>query len=146
MTFINGDATDLDGEILRLNSLLANEEIDLCLAGIGENGHLAFNDPPANFDIGTPYIVVKLDAHCRLQQCNEGWFESIQDVPERAISMSVKQILKSKKIILSIPGIRKAAAVRNTVVKDISPEFPSTILKEHSDCEMFLDTLAASRL
>lgn len=146
MIFINGDADDLDEEIKRLNTLIENEKIDLCLAGIGENGHLAFNDPPANFDTKVPYIVVDLDRKCRQQQCNEGWFETLDDVPNRAISMSINQILKSKKIILSVLGARKSVALRNTVMKKVSPEFPSSILQEHPDCEIFIDNLAASLL
>lgn len=146
MTLINADTEDVAAEVARLNTLISSEEIDVCLAGIGENGHLAFNDPPADFDTKTPYIVVDLDQGCRQQQCNEGWFATIDDVPSRAISMSVSQIIKSKKIILSVLDERKAVAVRNTVTQAISPDFPASILQNHLDCEMFLDIPAASLL
>ncbi|MEN0036854.1 MAG: glucosamine-6-phosphate deaminase [Cellvibrio sp.] len=146
MTLINANSKDIPVEVARLNSLIANEEIDVCLAGIGENGHLAFNDPPANFDTTEPYIVVDLDQGCRQQQCNEGWFESIDTVPSKAISMSINQIMKSKKIILSVLEERKAIAVKNTVTQKVSPEFPASILQNHPDCEMFLDKPAASLL
>ena len=146
MTFINADTEDIASEVALLNSLINSEEIDVCLAGIGENGHLAFNDPPANFDTNSPYIVVDLDEGCRQQQCNEGWFATIDDVPTNAISMSINQIMKSKKIILSVLEERKAAAVSNTITQHVSPQFPASILQNHPDCEMFLDVPAASLL
>lgn len=146
MTLIDGDAENVHTEIARLNALIAHSEIDLCLAGIGENGHLAFNDPPANFNTKIPFIIVDLDEACRQQQCNEGWFEKIEDVPSSAISMSIHQIMKSKKIVLSILGKRKAVAVRNTVTNTVTPEFPASILQNHPDCDMFMDRLAASLL
>ncbi len=146
MTLVNGDADDLDKEVERLNALIAREEIDLCLAGIGENGHLAFNDPPANLTTTQPYIIVELDQGCRQQQCNEGWFDTLEDVPTKAISMSIQQILKSKKIVLSVPGTRKAQAVKNTVNEEVSPEFPSAIMRTHADCEVLLDKESARLL
>lgn len=146
MTFINADTQDIASEVALLNSLINSEEIDVCLAGIGENGHLAFNDPPANFETNSPYIVVDLDEGCRQQQCNEGWFATIDDVPTNAISMSINQIMKSKKIILSVLEERKAAAVSNTITQHVSPQFPASILQNHPDCEMFLDVPAASLL
>ncbi|WOH35738.1 glucosamine-6-phosphate deaminase [Thalassotalea fonticola] len=146
MTLVNADAEDLEAEIARLNALIAQEEVDVCLAGIGENGHLAFNDPPADLATYEPYIVVELDQACRQQQCNEGWFNGLADVPSKAISMSINQILKSKKIILSVPGERKAEAVKNTVAKSISADYPSSVLQGHADCEIFLDVESASLL
>jgi len=139
MTLVNGEAEDLNKEVERLNALIAREKIDVCLAGIGENGHLAFNDPPADLTTKQPYIIVNLDEGCRQQQCNEGWFDTLEDVPTKAISMSIQQILSSNKIILSVPGTRKAQAVNNTMNEEISPEFPSAIMRNHADCELLLD-------
>jgi len=146
MTLVNGDAQDLDKEVERLNDLISGEQIDVCLAGIGENGHLAFNDPPADLTTTQPYIIVELDLACRQQQCNEGWFPTLDSVPTKAISMSIQQILKSKKIILSVPGSRKAEAVRNTVKEKISPQYPSSIMQSHADCEVLLDKESARLL
>ncbi len=146
MTLVNGEAQDLDKEVARLNALISGEKIDLCLAGIGENGHLAFNDPPANLTTTEPYIIVELDQACRQQQCNEGWFATLEDVPTKAITMSIQQILASKKIILSVPGTRKAEAVKNTIHESISPEYPAAIMKSHADCEVLLDKKSAGLL
>lgn len=109
---IDGAAGTVEAELSRLNGLISACEIDLCFAGIGENCHLAFNDPPADFDTEEPYIVVNLDEACRRQQLGEGWFPSFEDVPTQAISMSINQICKSKAIVLSIPDLRKADAVK----------------------------------
>src|SRR5215471_2449320 len=109
---INGE-TDAEKECQRLGDLIDSHPIDIAFVGIGENGHLAFNDPPADFAIETPYIIVALDEACRKQQMGEGWFKSLQDVPAKAISMSIRQIMKSKNIICSVPDKRKALAVRN---------------------------------
>ena len=105
---VDGDAPDLDRELTRLNLLLAGRSVDLCFAGIGENGHLAFNDPPADFEIDDPYIAVDLDEACRRQQFGEGWFKSLDEVPRRAISMSVRQIMRSRALVLTVPDQRKA--------------------------------------
>jgi glucosamine-6-phosphate deaminase len=129
INLINGDATDPQKECDRLNQILKNEIVDIAFVGVGENGHLAFNDPPANFEIEDPYIIVNLDEHCRKQQVGEGWFDSIEDVPRQAISMSTKQIMKSKNIICTIPGKRKAQAVKDCFGTDkISPMYPSSYL------------------
>ncbi|HYI76364.1 MAG TPA: 6-phosphogluconolactonase, partial [Chryseolinea sp.] len=109
---INGE-TDSAAECTRLRKLILNTEVDVALVGIGENGHLAFNDPPADFETEEPYIIVELDDLCRRQQLGEGWFQSLEDVPRHAISMSVNQILKAKHIVCSVPDKRKAQAVRN---------------------------------
>ena len=143
---IAGDATDLDGEIARLNGLLAGREVDVCFAGIGENCHLAFNDPPADFDTDAPFIVVVLDEACRRQQLGEGWFQTLEEVPARAISMSIRQIMKSSAIVLSVPDARKAIAVRHAVEGPVSPAFPASILQRHPDATLFLDPPAASAL
>jgi len=147
INLIDGDAADPQKECDRLNKILQNEIVDIAFVGIGENGHLAFNDPPANFKIEVPYIIVNLDEHCRKQQVGEGWFNSIEDVPQQAISMSIKQIMKSKNIICTIPGKRKAQAVKYCFGTDkISPIYPSSILKKHKNCFVFLDFDSAKYL
>lgn len=146
MHYIEGDAPDLKGEISRLNRLIAAAPLDVVFAGIGENAHLAFNDPPADFETTDPYIVVTLDARCRAQQFGEGWFASLDEVPERAVSMSVRQILSAGTIILSVPDSRKAAAVRDTLESEISPAVPASILRRHEDCHLFLDPASAALL
>lgn len=144
--FIEGDKADLNEECSRLGQIISEHPIDVALVGIGENGHLAFNDPPADFDTEEPYLIVALDEACRRQQMGEGWFDTIEDVPEKAISMSVKQIMKSKNIICSVPDERKAAAVKNCVEGEVSNLHPASILQEHSDCTLYLDAESASLL
>jgi glucosamine-6-phosphate deaminase len=107
---------------------------------------LAFNDPPADFEIENPYLVVNLDEACREQQFGEGWFASLEAVPEKAISMSIRQIMKSGSIICTVPDERKAEAVRNSVEGEVSPGVPASILQEHGDCELYIDEPAASLL
>ncbi len=143
---ITGDAGDLDAEIARLNGILGDRTIDLCFAGIGENGHLAFNDPPADFSITDPYIQVALDTVCRQQQVNEGWFDSLDDVPVAAVTMSVNQIMKSDALIISVPDGRKAKAVRNSIQGEIDPLFPASILRQHENCFLLLDLASSSLL
>jgi glucosamine-6-phosphate deaminase len=133
-------------ECKRLGNLIAKHSIDVALVGIGENGHLAFNDPPANFETADPYIIVDLDEACRRQQYNEGWFDTMEEVPKQAISMSIKQIMQSKKIICSVPDSRKAEAVRNTLEEPISNQVPASILREHADCTIYLDRDSAALL
>jgi glucosamine-6-phosphate deaminase len=142
---INGEA-DSSAECNRLNGLISKLEVDVALVGIGENGHLAFNDPPADFNTDSPYIVVELDELCRMQQLGEGWFQTLEDVPRKAISMSVKQIMKSKNIICSVPDERKAVAVKNTLEQPVSNLYPASILQHHSNCFLFLDKASASKL
>jgi glucosamine-6-phosphate deaminase len=142
---VDGDA-DPRAETKRLNGLIAGRRIDLCFAGIGENCHLAFNDPPADFETEEPYIVVTLDAACRNQQFGEGWFESLDAVPERAISMSIRQIMKSALIILSVSDARKAKAVRDALEGGVTPLHPASILQRHPSTVMFIDPPAASLL
>ncbi len=120
--------------------------IDLALVGIGENGHLAFNDPPADFDTTEPYIVVSLDEACRRQQVGEGWFAAIADVPKQAISMSVRQILAANQILCVVPDRRKAQAVRDTLKGPITPLVPASILRTHARATLFLDNESASLL
>ncbi len=142
---INGE-TDPVAECSRVGALIQHHPIDVALVGIGENGHLAFNDPPADFDTEAPYLVVNLDDQCRAQQYAEGWFESMDAVPHQAISMSINQILKSTHIICSVPDSRKANAVRDCLEKNISNLHPASILQSHSDCRCFLDEASASEL
>jgi glucosamine-6-phosphate deaminase len=144
--YVEGDAPDLAAEITRIGDLIKANPIDVTFAGIGENGHLAFNDPPADFDVEDPYIVVQLDEVCRRQQFGEGWFPTFEDVPQTAISMSVRQIMKSRLIILSVPDARKADAVRKALEGPVSPACPASILQKHPDCHVFLDPASASKL
>jgi glucosamine-6-phosphate deaminase len=118
---------------------IAREPIDVAFVGIGENGHLAFNDPPADFATERPYVIVALDEACRRQQVGEGWFRSVDEVPAQAISMSVRQILKARKIICVVPDARKAQAVKACVDGEISPMAPASILRTHMDTTLFLD-------
>jgi glucosamine-6-phosphate deaminase len=142
---VNGEA-DPEEECSRLGTLISAHPIDVALVGIGENGHLAFNDPPADFTTERPYIIVNLDEPCRRQQLGEGWFKSLDEVPPRAISMSVKQIMKSKIIICSVPDSRKALAVKNSVEQKISNLYPASILQSHTDCRLYLDKNSAAQL
>jgi len=135
---IDGEG-DAAAECDRLNKLIGGVRIDAAFVGIGENGHLAFNDPPADFDTDIPYIVVNLDEACRRQQLGEGWFPTLEDVPAQAISMSIRQIMKSKSILCTAPEQRKAAAVRNTVTGPVTPDVPASILQEHLDVTLFVD-------
>jgi glucosamine-6-phosphate deaminase len=143
--YINGE-NDPEEECKRLESLISGKEIDVAFVGIGENGHLAFNDPPADFDTPAPYLVVDLDEPCRKQQMNEGWFEKMEDVPVQAISMSIQQIMKSKHIICSVPDERKAKAVQACLEGEVSNLNPSSILQKHDSCRIFLDDASASLL
>lgn len=142
---IDGEA-DPTEETERLGFLITAAPIDVALVGIGENGHLAFNDPPADFDTEKPYLVVDLDEACRRQQLGEGWFPDFDSVPKQAISMSIRQIMKSKAIICSVPDERKANAVRDCVEKEVSNLHPASILQEHPHCTLFLDKASASLL
>lgn len=142
---INGEANALE-ECKRLGDLITSHPIDVALVGIGENGHLAFNDPPADFETEAPYIIVNLDEPCRKQQLGEGWFNNLEEVPTQAISMSVKQILKAKHIICSVPDSRKAVAVKNTLEQTVSNLYPASILQQHANCTLYLDASSAALL
>ena len=144
--FLIDGETDAKAECERLGKLISKHPIDVALVGIGENGHLAFNDPPADFDTEIPYLIVDLDDQCVQQQFGEGWFPSINDVPRKAISMSVKQIMKSKEIICSVPDSRKAVAVKNSLENPVSNLFPASILQKHPHCTIFLDHSSAALL
>lgn len=142
---IDGQA-DGPTECARLNDLISRHIVDVALVGIGENGHLAFNDPPADFQTESPYIIVELDEPCRRQQLGEGWFKSFDEVPRQAISMSIRQIMKSRSIICSVPDERKANAVRNCLEEAVNNMFPASILQQHPECYLFLDMQSASKL
>lgn len=142
---VNGE-NDPVRECNRLNSIIELHPIDVALVGIGENGHLAFNDPPADFDTKEPYIIVELEEQCRKQQFNEGWFKSVADVPTKAISMSISQICKSKHIICSVPDSRKAKAVKDCLEEPVSNLFPASILQLHPNCTYYLDKNSSALL
>jgi glucosamine-6-phosphate deaminase len=126
--------------------LLQREAVDVALVGIGENGHLAFNDPPADFETDDPYIIVRLDERCRQQQVGEGWFARLADVPETAISMSARQILRARSIVCVVPDRRKAEAVRGSLEGPVDPMVPASILRNHADVTIYLDRESASLL
>lgn len=135
----------LDGErdpaqtIARVTCELRKAPIDVAFVGIGENGHLAFNDPPADFKSEEAYIVVDLDKACRRQQLGEGWFRTLSDVPRRAISMTIRQILQSKQILCVVPDARKSEAVAKCLENEITPHAPASILRTHTDTFVYLD-------
>ena len=143
---INGKAPDPAAECGRLAALVPASSFDVSLIGIGENAHLAFNDPPADFVCEEPYRVVALDERCRQQQVGEGWFPALAAVPTRAISMSVRRILASRLIVCSVPDRRKAEAVKASVEGAITPAVPASILQSHPRCHLLLDHESASLL
>jgi len=144
--FINGTTVNPQQECERLNRLIQTAPIDLALIGIGENGHLAFNDPPADFETTSPFIVVELDEACRRQQLGEGWFPALDAVPRQAISMSIQQILASRHLICTVPDARKAVAVAASLDGPETPLVPASILRRHRAIELFLDRDSASLL
>ena len=143
---VGGDATDPHAECRRLGALLTQAPIDVMLLGIGENGHLAFNDPPADVVTKESYLVVNLDEACRKQQLGEGWFPSLEAVPKQAISMSMHGILSTKVLIASVPDKRKAEAVRGAVEAAVSPQMPGAYLRTHAACSLHIDRAAAALL
>jgi glucosamine-6-phosphate deaminase len=144
---LNGDAADAEKEVERYGSLLQAVDIDLACIGIGENGHIAFNDPPvADFQDPKLVKIVELDSECRQQQLGEGWFPTLEDVPSHALSLTVPAIMRSKTISCVVPDKRKAEAVYNAVHAEISEKCPATILRTHPDCTLFVDKNAAARL
>lgn len=148
--YVNGEGLDGNGDVAaeceRLDKLISEQTVDVAFVGIGENGHLAFNDPPADFETEKPYLIVDLDDACRKQQLGEGWFPTFEDVPSRAVSMSIRQIMKSKHIVCTVPDERKAKAVQKTVEGPISNEVPASILQQHPAMILYLDEPAASLL
>ncbi len=143
---INGEAADVREECRRVDELISRQTVDVAFVGIGENGHLAFNDPPADFETDEPYILVNLDQQCRRQQVGEGWFKGIDEVPTQAISMSIRQILRSRHILCIAPDQRKSVAVKNCVELDVSPMHPASILQRHESVKLYLDRESASLL
>lgn len=143
---INGEAADPHAECRRVGELISQHTIDVAFVGIGENGHLAFNDPPADFETEQPYLVVTLDEACRRQQIGEGWFKSLDEVPAQAISMSIQQILKARHILCIVPDQRKAQAVKACVEMDVSPMHPASILQQHPNVKLYLDRESSALL
>lgn len=143
--FLEGDG-DVSETIRNVGARLTSAPIDVAFVGIGENGHLAFNDPPADFATEEPYIIVELDELCRRQQVGEGWFQSLVEVPKRAISMSLRQILKANEIVAVVPEARKAQAVKSCLEGEISPMAPASILREHANTTVFLDRFSSALL
>ena len=143
--FVNGE-NDVGLAVRSLTEIINAAPIDVGLIGIGENGHIAFNDPPADFDTEEAYIVVDLDERCKLQQVGEGWFPNVAAVPPRAITMSVKQILKCKTIISVVPHAVKADAVYNTLARPLSNMMPATALKTHPDWNLYVDYDSAAKI
>lgn len=140
--YVNGEG-DVAQNIAELTKRLREAPIDVAAIGIGENGHIAFNDPPADFETQESYIVVNLDERCKRQQVGEGWFPTIADVPAQAISMTVSQILKAKCIVSVVPHGVKAEAVKNTLMQHVNNQVPATILKTHADWSLYLDSQSA---
>jgi glucosamine-6-phosphate deaminase len=143
---LDGDAADPVEVVRRAGKQLASKPVDVAFLGIGENGHIAFNDPPADFQTEQPYIIVNLDEACRQQQVGEAWFADLSQVPQRAISMSARQILKAKEILAVVPGTRKAQAVKVCLEGAISPTAPASILRTHPDATVYLDNNSAALL
>ena len=143
---IDGMNEDPVKEAVRVSRLMQKETLDVGFIGIGENGHIAFNDPPADFDTDVPFLVVDLDERCRLQQIHEGWFKALDEVPEEAISMSVRQIMSSKHLVCTVPEARKAEAVQRALEGKVNAQVPASILQHHEDCRFYLDQESSSLL
>lgn len=141
--FVNGEG-DVEANIAALTARIREAPIDVGAIGIGENGHIAFNDPPADFDTEASYKVVNLDARCKRQQVGEGWFATVDDVPKQAISMTVKQIMACESIVSVVPHAVKEEAVKNTLERDVTNLVPATIMKTHPDFNLFLDSESAA--
>ena len=143
--FVNGEG-DVERNIEELTKELRKDEVDVGVIGIGENGHIAFNDPPADFDTDKAYKVVNLDERCRMQQVEEGWFRTFDDVPEQAITMCPKQIMACRHIVTAVPHRVKAEAIYNTITKPVTSDVPATLMKTHPDWNLFIDSDSASLL
>ncbi|MGC2477274.1 MAG: glucosamine-6-phosphate deaminase [Candidatus Sulfotelmatobacter sp.] len=144
--FIEGDASDLSAAVREVGRQLTSAPVDIAFVGIGENGHIAFNDPPADFETEDSYIVLDLDEACRRQQVGEGWFADVSQVPTRAISMSPRQIMKAREIVAVVPDERKAKAVQICLEGEIRSSAPASILRKHPNTALFLDEDSASQL
>ena len=143
--FLNALA-DPAAECRRVGEIIRRHPIDVAFIGIGENGHLAFNDPPADFETEEPFILVTLDEECRQQQFGEGWFASQDDVPRKAISMSIRQIMQAASLICSVPDPRKAKAVKAALEGPVTPQVPASILQQHERATVYLDQDSAAML
>jgi glucosamine-6-phosphate deaminase len=144
MHYVDPSAPD---ELKRLSQAVAETPIDVALIGIGQNGHIAFNDPPADFDTTSPYLEVELDAACRAQQVHEGWFENDADVPRRAITMSVHEIMRSLEIVSVVPHSAKAPAIRRLLTScEVTPELPASMLTRHANALLVLDRASSQLL
>lgn len=143
--FVNGEG-NVEENIKALTLKLREKNVDVGVIGIGENGHIAFNDPPADFDTDKAYKVVNLDTRCRMQQVGEGWFKTLEDVPEQAITMCPKQIMSCAHIVTAVPHSVKAEAIFNTITQPVSPMVPATLLKTHPDWNLFIDDASALKL
>ena len=143
---LDGDDADPVRVVKEASKALASAPIDIAFLGIGENGHIAFNDPPADFETEEPYIIVNLDEACRQQQVGEAWFADISQVPTQALSMSARQILKAKEILAVVPGDRKAQAIKACFEGEIRPMAPASILRRHPNATVYVDTNSASLL
>ena len=143
--FVNGEG-DVERNIEELTKELRKDEVDVGVIGIGENGHIAFNDPPADFDTDKAYKVVNLDERCRMQQVGEGWFSTFDDVPKQAITMCPKQIMACRHIVTAVPHRVKAEAIYNTITKPVTSDVPATLMKTHPDWNLFIDSDSASLL
>jgi glucosamine-6-phosphate deaminase len=143
-------SVDVEGDIARQIRALTNEirkkPVDIGLIGIGVNGHIAFNDPPADFDTHEAYIIVNLDEQCRLQQVNEGWFRTMEEVPGKAVSMTPWQIMQCETIVSCVPHKVKADAIKNTLINKLTNIVPATLLKQHPDYHLYLDKNSASEI
>lgn len=143
--FVDGEG-DVAANIKALTTELRRLPIDVGVIGIGENGHIAFNDPPADFENEAAYMVVDLDERCKQQQVGEGWFASLADVPVQAITMTVKQILSCRHIVTCVPHAAKAEAIRNALTGPVSPQVPASVLKTHPDWHLFIDDQSAAHV
>jgi glucosamine-6-phosphate deaminase len=143
---LEGDAPDLAAAASKASEAIASAPIDICFLGIGENGHIAFNDPPADFQTQEPYIIVNLDEACRQQQVGEAWFADVSQVPTRALSMSAQQVLKAKELLAVVPDARKSQAIKNCLEGPVRPEAPASIMRRHSKATIYLDWDSASEL
>lgn len=140
--YVNGEG-DVQKTVEQLTRRVSEAPIDVAAIGIGENAHIAFNDPPADFETDASYIVVTLDERCKRQQVREGWFETLDDVPKQALSMTVRQMLKARCIVSVVPHAVKADAVQNTLSQPVNNQVPATILKTHPDWHLYLDADSA---
>ena len=142
----------VDGEndpqkvIAFLSDEIHKEPVDLGLIGIGENAHIAFNDPPADFETKDAFICVTLNDTCKQQQVGEGWFATLDDVPKQAISMSVYQIMQCRQIVSCVPFAVKAKAIKDTLGNELTNMVPATMLKQHPHCTLYLDKESASQI